>query len=310
MDWDYRVEYNQTYTLDLQHALSPRTSIEVSAMASRTVGADSSTLRNIPRPGPGAIAERRPIPQLGPINAIRWDGWGLYHSATARLDHRMAAGLSVGANYTWSKSMDDASDPGATVAEANVPQDVYDQTRERALSSYDHRHRFVANASMAVPVPASWRGVAGRLAADWRVSGIVTLQSGAPFTVNLGTDQANVGPGPAQRPNISGNPNLDTGRTPDRWFDTTVFSLPAPFTFGNAGRNIVYGPGLATVDMVLQKPVALTPRVRLELRWEIFNLLNRANFDLPGRVAFTPGFGRIFTAGDARQMQLGGRLLF
>lgn len=310
MDWDYRVEYNQTYTLDVQHALTPRTSVEVSLLASRTVGADSSTVRNVPLPGPGPIAARRPVPQLGPINAIRWNGYGLYHSATARLEHRLPGGLSVAANYTLSKSIDDASDPGATVAEANLPQNVYDETKERALSSYDHRHRFVANASADVPVPASWTGLARTLGADWRVSGIVTLQSGAPFTVNLGTDRANVGPGPAQRPNVSANPNLSSGRTPDRWFDTSVFSLPDPFTFGNSGRNTVFGPGLATVDVVVQRSAALSSRVRLELRWEIFNLLNRANFDLPNRVAFTPNFGRIFSAAEARQMQFGGRIVF
>jgi hypothetical protein len=310
MDWDYRVEYNQTYTLDVQHALTPRTSMELSVLASRTVGADSATMRNIPPPGPGPIGPRRPVPQLGPINAIRWDGYGLYHSATARLEHRLSGGLSVGANYTLSKSMDDGSDPGPTVAEANVPQDDNDMASERALSSYDHRHRFVANASADIPTPAGWAGLARTLGANWRVSGIVTLQSGAPFTVNLGVDRANVGPGPAQRPNVSGNPNLSSGRTPDRWFDTSVFSMPAAFTFGNAGRNIVYGPGLATVDVVFQKNAKISPRLRLELRWEIFNLLNRANFDLPNRIAFTPNFGRIFSAAEARQMQFGGRLVF
>ena len=208
MDWDYRVEYNQTYTLDVQHAFTPRTSVEVSVLASRTVGADSSTVRNIPQPGPGAIAPRRPVPELGPITAIRWDGWGLYHSATVRLDHRMRGGASLGANYTLSKSMDDASDPGATVAEANVPQDVYDERRESALSSYDHRHRFVANLSLPLPFggasTARWRS----LVTGWRVSGIATLQSGAPFTVNLGVDRANVGPGPAQRPERVGSTRI------------------------------------------------------------------------------------------------------
>ena len=72
----------------------------------------------------------------------------------------------------------------------------------------------------------------------------------------------------------------------------------------------MFGPGLATVDVAFQKEAALTSRVRVELRWEIFNLLNRSNFDLPNRIAFTPNFGRIFSAGDARQMQFGGRLLF
>jgi hypothetical protein len=310
MDWDYRVEYNQTYTLDVERQLGPRTSAELSFMASRTVGADSSTVRNVPQPGPGSIADRRPIPQLGQINAIRWDGWGLYHSATLRLEHRMAEGLSIGGNYTWSKSMDDASDPGGTTNESNLPQNVDDQRQERALSSYDHRHRFVANGSYALPFLRGSSGWRKALGADWRVSGIVTLESGAPFTVNLGTDRANIGAGPAQRPNVSGDPNLESGRTAERWFDTSVFSLPAPFTFGNAGRNIVYAPGYANVDAVFQKGARVSARLGLELRWEVFNLFNRTNFAVPGRTAFTSNFGRIFSALPARQMQFGAKLTF
>jgi hypothetical protein len=310
MDWDYRVEYNRTYTLDVERQLGGRTSAELSFMASRTIGADSSTIHNVPLPGPGSIADRRPIPQLGPITAIRWNGWGRYHSATLRLEHRVREGLSIGGNYTWSKSMDDASDPGATTHEANLPQNVYDLRAESALSSYHHAHRFVANGTYGVPWPARLGGWRGAIGANWRISGIVTLESGAPFTVNLGTDRANVGAGPAQRPNVSGDPNLKSGRDAERWFDTSVFSLPAPFTFGNAGRNIVFGPGFANVDAVFQKEARISDRVRLELRWEIFNLLNRTNFNIPNRIAFTPNFGRIFSANSARQMQLGARLTF
>jgi hypothetical protein len=310
MDWNYQVEYNATYTLDIQHLLTPRTTIELSLMASKTVGSDSSTIRNVPQPGPGPIAARRPIPQLGPISAIRWDGWEHYRSATIRIERRVAEGLSGSANYTWSRSFDDASDPGATVAETNLPQNVYDMAAERALSSYDHRHRLVASASYA---PKWLRGRGGwleALGAHWRVSGIVTVQSGAPFTVNLGSDRANIGSGPAQRPNVSGNPNLGSGRTPERWFNTSVFSLPAPFTFGTAGRNIVTGPGYSNVDMVFQKNARLSEKLRMEFRWEIFDLLNHPNFDLPSRIAFTPNFGRIFSAQEARQMQFGVKLIF
>ena len=85
---------------------------------------------------------------------------------------------------------------------------------------------------------------------DWRLNGIITLQSGAPFTVNITEDLANIGAGPAQRQNLTGDPNLPGGqRTSDRWFDTDAFSLQDPFTFGNAPRNPVLAPGLANVDL-------------------------------------------------------------
>jgi len=310
MDWDYRVEYNQTYTLDVQRLLTPRTTVELSLMASRTVGADSSTVRNVPEPGAGPIAERRPIPQLGAITAIRWDGWGLYHSATVRLEHRTTDGFSLSGNYTWSKSMDDASDPGATTHESNLPQNVYAMRNERALSSYDHRHRFVASGSYALPWLRDVAGWRGALGGNWRFSGVITLESGAPLTINLGVDRANVGSGPAQRPNVTGDPNLKSGRTAERWFDTSVFELPAPFTFGNAGRNIVYGPGYANVDVVFQKDIGLSRDVSLEFRWEIFNVFNRTNFSVPHRIAFTPNFGRVFSASNPRQTQFGAKLFF
>ena len=128
--------------------------------------------------------------------------------------------------------------------------------------------------------------------------------------MNLPFDHANIGSGPAQRPDLVRNPNLKSGRTPARWFDTDAFALPAPFAFGNAGRNVVEAPGLASVDLAVKKLWSLGESQSLEFRWETFNLFNRTNFDVPGRIAFTPNFGRIFSAHDPRQMQFGLRLAF
>ena len=140
---------------------------------------------------------------------------------------------------------------------------------------------------------------------------MLTAQSGAPFTVNLGVDQANIGAGPAQRPDQLHDPNLPGGqRTPDRWFDASAFALPAPFTFGSARRNSVIGPGYASVDLAVAKGWNLQGGSRLEFRWEIFNALNRANFDIPSRTFGTPNFGRVFSAKLPREMQLGIRLSF
>jgi hypothetical protein len=109
---------------------------------------------------------------------------------------------------------------------------------------------------------------------------------------------------------VSGDPNAGGPRTAQQWFNTSVFSLPAPFTFGNSGRNTVLAPGYADLDVAVQKDIQLPRAARLELRCEIFNLFNRVNFDVPNRTAFTPNFGRIFSAGPARQMQIGLKLRF
>ncbi len=126
--------------------------------------------------------------------------------------------------------------------------------------------------------------------------------------MNLGIDRANIGAGPAQRPDQVGDPNLaGGGRVAGRWFDTSAFSMPAPFSFGTAPRNGVVGPGFANLDLALARTWTLGA-AQLELRWEVFNALNRANFDLPNRIFGSQNFGRIFSAKNPREMQLGIRL--
>jgi hypothetical protein len=163
-----------------------------------------------------------------------------------------------------------------------------------------------------VPFFSNGKGLARALLGDWRVNAIAVIQSGAPFTVNLSIDRANIGAGPAQRPDQLRDPNLPRGeRTPERWFDTSAFALQAPFTFGSAPRNSVIGPGYANVDFVLAKTwVPGGHDGQLEFRWEIFNLFNRANFDLPNRIFGNSNFGRIFSAKSPREMQFGLRYSF
>lgn len=310
MDHDYRIEYNEAWTLSFQRLLAKSFLVEAAYLGSRTVGADSSTVRNVPTPGPGPIAARRPIPSLSQFNSIRWDGWSTYHALTLRAEKRFSQGITFTANYTWSKSIDDASDPGATTFETNLPQDVRDLPSEKALSSFDHRHRFVASWVYELPFGKGSSGAKTMVLGGWQLSGIFTTQTGAPLTVNLGVDQANIGAGPAQRPNVLRDPNLDEGRTPERWFDTSAFVLPAQFTFGNAGRNIVFAPGYNDVDFAVQKQIGLRENLRLKFRAEAFNLLNHPNLDEPNRIAFTSNFGRIFSAEPSRQIQLSLKLEF
>ena len=312
MDHDYQVEYTQSWSGGIQVEALPRTMVEVSYMGAYTIGADNSTIRNVPEPGPGAIDARRQIPELSAIRAIRFDGRSIYHGVTFKGERRFDGRFSFNVAYTVSQSKDDASSPGATAFESNVPQDVRDIfPGENALSSFDHRHQFVASGTYQLPFFEGTGGAREAFGGGWRVSTIVTMQSGAPFTINLGQDRANIGSGPAQRPDQIGNPNLPAGqRSPDQWFNTAAFALQAPFTFGSAARNSVFAPGLANVDLSIQKDWYVGEQGRLELRWEIFNVLNRANFDLPNRVFGTPNFGRIFSALNAREMQFGLRYSF
>jgi hypothetical protein len=300
MDYQYAVEYTQTWSGGLQYELRPSLMAEVGYMGSWTLGADNATIRNVPEPAPGAVQARRPIPQLGPIRAIRFDGKSIYHGVTFRTERRLRERYGFSVAYTLSTSKDDASSPGATESEANVPQNVrnvFDETGEWAYSSFDHRHLLSASGTYEL--------------AGWRVNGVFLAQSGAPFTVNLGVDQANIGAGPAQRPDQLRDPNLPgSERRADRWFDTAAFALPAPFSFGSAPRNSVIGPGFASLDLSVARTFALAASRRLEIRWDVFNALTRVNFDVPNRVYGTSNFGRVFSAKSPREMQLGLKLMF
>ena len=265
---------------------------------------------NVPAPGPGAIGPRRPVPQLANITAIRWDGYSIFNGVTFRVEQRLRTWAGVlGDLHACRKRSTTRPILGDTAYEANLPQDVRNMAAERANASFDHRHRFVGNVTYAVP-SFGGDGFASQLGSGWQVNGIVLLESGAPFTVNLGTDRANIGAGPAQRPDQTCDPNEGGAQTAAQWFNTSCFALQPQFTFGNAPRNSVLAPGYADVDVALQKDVTLNGGARLQLRWEIFNLLNRANFDVPNRIAFTANFGRIFSAKPPRQMQFGVKVLF
>ena len=323
LDYAYRSEFADSWSFNLQRKLGREWALEVGYFGSHVTGADNSTYRNIPLPGPGAIDARRPNPLISAFKAIRWDGWSIYHSGTVKVERRLARGLSVNANYTWSKSIDDASDVGSTFAETNIPQDVRNVRAEKALSSFDHRHRVVFSFSYALPFsdrpgglshfdrPGGLSHFGNKLVKGWTVAALGSAQSGAPFTVTIPTDNANIGAGPSQRPNLVGDPNATAPRTAERWFDTSVFAMPSQFTFGSAGRNIVFGDNEVNVDLGLHKDTAVNDRARIQFRAEIFNLFNRTNFaDVPGRIAFTPAFGRYSSALNSRQVQLALKLLF
>ena len=309
LDHNFRIEYNEVWNATLERELTSTTLLSVSYIGSRTVHADSATVLNVPAPGPGVIAARRPIPQLSQIGDIRWDGWAAYQALTVDAKRRLSKGLTFDANWTWSHSIDDASDPGTTFNETNLPQNVYDRSSEKASSSFDHRHRVVVSFLYEFPVPKHAARWAQALLGEWQAGGNYTAQSGAPFTVNLASDQANIGAGPAQRPNAPGNPNGGP-QTPQQWFHTTVFTLPELYSFGNAPRNGVIGPGLQEIDLSVQKNIPLNDRARLQFRAEAYNLCNHPNFNIPNRTAFTANFGSISSAQDSRQLQLALKLAF
>ena len=148
-------------------------------------------------------------------------------------------------------------------------------------------------------------------AGGWQIGVLATLQSGPPFTVITAANTTNAFSAGSLRPNLIRDPQLAASeRTLARWFDTAAFVAPAQFTFGNSPRSGLRGDSLQTVDLTLSKEFPVTERYRLEMRSEFYNLLNHANFELPGHVLGAANFGTVLSARAARAVQLGLRVSF
>src|SRR5262249_38787484 len=334
--WPYYIQYN----LSLQHRLSEHTLVELAYAGSRGI--------HLVRTGEANLTPRGPRnPQLGSLPLIVTDSNSFYNSFQAGLWRRIAAGLTFRSSYTLSKSIDDQSGPFPSdfVSEPGIAQNFFNRTGDRGRSSFDRRHVFVSSGLYDMPFRTDGWGL--RFVRGWQVGGIVTFMSGPPFTATLGSFN-NSG---TRAQVIADRPNLKSGfdvchaslGRPEAWFDPNMFSLPPPGEFGNAGRNILCGPGLKTADLTIVKRTPLKERTNLELRVEFFNAFNHPNFSVPvntqgptggagvhGDAVFlgrkpacnpaqdalgcgiaAPNAGRIFsTATPSRQIQLAARINF
>ena len=222
------------------------------------------------------------------------------------LERRFGGRAGFRAAYTWAKSIDDVSAFLGSAGDQSFPQNSRDFRAERGLSNFDQRHRLVVSLQYATPF-RHW------LTGGWRAYGITTFAGGRPLTPQLSQDNSNTGNTGgifgSDRPHLLANPAVGTPG-PEQFFARSAFAIPAPLTFGDAGRNILTGPGTTSLDFALVRSLRLSENVTADLRAEVFNLTNRANFDLPERTLDLPTFGRIFSAGQARQLQVGLRLSF
>ena len=299
---DLRTPYLHQYNVNVQRQLGSARVVEIAWVGSR--GRNLIAGRDLNQPAPSAQPlNLRPNPLFGDITSIESRARSRYDALQLRFEQRLERGLTMLAGYTLGKSEDDASAFFPSGGDPNFPQDSNDPGAEWSRSNFDVRHRLSVSLSQELP----W---------EMQVAGVVTLQSGRPFTVallpevdNSNTGRSVLGFGANDRPNVSGDASIGDP-SPDRWFDTSAFSMPAFGTFGSAGRNILGGPGYANVNVALIKHLSFGDGPRLQLRGEAFNLFNRANFDLPDNDFGSPTFGQVLSAGPPRRVQLGARLLF
>jgi hypothetical protein len=321
---DLRTGYMQHWNFNIERQIGRKSVVEVAYVGSK--GTKLLTARDINQPQPSVLPPGlpfvpRPNPRFDDIDLLESRANSNYNALQARFQQRLTHGLSVLVSYTWSKSIDDASNFFTSAGDPNFPQNSYDVDAERGRSNFDVPHRLSASYSYLLPLGKGRKYLANSgwvttLLTGWESYGIVTLQSGRPFTVallseidNSGTGRSILGFGANDRPNVVGSPDL-SNRTPERWFNTAAFAFPAPGTFGNAGRNIVNGPPYQNVNASLVKNTSLTESVNLQFRAEFFNLFNHPNLNLPDNFLGSPTFGVISSARDPRHIQFGVKLLF
>jgi hypothetical protein len=339
VQWDVVTPSIHVWNVNVQREIGAQTAVTLGYAGSRGRNLLRSNDLNTAAPTTGA--DGAPLFPAGAprintawttIEAKTSDGDSWYTALIADVRRRFTAGWSFQASYTWSDSEDttqastffsDATN-GTTSA---FPEFIPDYNR--GPSDFNVRHNLVANTTWDIPWGRDLSGVTGALLADWRVSAIATYRSGYPLTVFVQNNrsrsqwQPSLGPGigrdrPSYTPGFDAS-NAVTG-DPEHWFNPQAFVLQPAGTFGNTGRGDFVGPDLRFVDLALVKNVRPTPTTGLELRVEIFNIFNRANFGVPNLVTFAGAadneaplgsFGRIRnTVTSARQMQLGARFKF
>jgi len=225
-----------------------------------------------------------------------------YNSLQAKLDKRFSHGLSFLTSYTWSHSIDGASVFFGSGANATTifPQNNYDLAAERGNSDFDIRQRLSFSFNYDLP---ALRGAPSAIGKGWEFGGILTLQTGQPFSVLTGEGLSGTGLG-NDRPNLVGDPNSGP-HTVQRFFNTSAFVLNAPLTFGDAGRNIVTGPNYRDLDFSIIKNTRIGDKVNTQFRAEFFNIFNHPAFALPSNILAAPNFGALYQTPDAAQNDVG-----
>jgi hypothetical protein len=311
IDPDLAAAYSQQWNLNLQQEIRGQFLLSAGYVGAKGTRLSIQRELNPAVFAPGATtgnidARRIYAPAFGSINSFDSIGCSTYHALQLGMNKRYSHGLTVLANYTFGKSIDDASlDEGAAW------QNPLNLRPEKALSVYDVRQRFVASFLWETPAPKSAVGKA--ILGGWQWNGIVTVQGGTPFNVTSGRDQALTGTG-TQRPNLVADPHLDTGRSRDellfRYFNSGAYAQPALGTFGNSGKNTLIGPGGYYLDFSAFRSFAVTERAKLQFRAEFFNLFNHANLSNPVSNISSATVGRIQSTSDPRILQFGLKLIY
>jgi hypothetical protein len=332
-------QYIQQWSASLEKQIGSETTVELGYLGAGGFHLQRSHLINNAQPGPGLIQPRRPNPKIkfvpntvlpsyvtvGPtfeqdqltpvstINLLENTAQSWYDAGYVNVRRRYANGLSFLANYTYAKALENAPDFRSPMFEAATPQNNDDLNAEKGLGC-DIRHRFALSGvynSRAIGSNSFTR----ILTRDWRGSIVYQVQTGFPLTISVFGDTANAGTVVGENPiraNLTGKPIFGSGtHNSTTWFNPAAFASPPAYTYGNVGRNTVYGPGQQTMDVGVVREFPIAEKARIEARAEFFNALNHTNYGTPNRFVNTASFGSITEVSTpGREIQLSARISF
>jgi hypothetical protein len=312
----------QQWNVNVQRELPGAVVIDIGYNGNRLYNDWRSIDGNPAPPGAGDINARRQFTStlvpgttdaitLANVVRIQKDGWLRYHGLQTKIEKRYSKGVSVLGAYTWSKTVGVSYPPGGA---NNVYQTPLDLEAEEAVAENDRRHYFVASGIYEIPfgrdttqAASGGKRIALAVLGGWSISPILSISSGAPLNLTVNGNPSNTGQ--SDRPNVVGDWQLENP-TVEQWFNTSAFVANDRYTYGNATRNLLRGPGTFNLDLALRKAFPISGRVRGEVRLESFNATNTPPLGNPNTQVGNPNFGRILTAGPARSNQVSMKVLF
>ena len=330
-------QYVQQWNTSVGKSFGQHTSLEVGYIGARGYHLQRAHLINNTPPGPGPLGPRRPYKTLtflpgtvltpsstdavvqsdtfpvSTINLLENTAQSWYDAGYVNVRRQYSHGLSFLANYTFSKNLTNAPDFRSPMDESAIPQSNSDLAAEKGPGC-DVRNRFALSSVYDIPAwkRTEWTRV---LAQNWQFSMVYQVQSGMPFTISVFGDTANSGTVLGENPiraNRTAQSVFGPGtHTAAEWFNPGAFIAPPAYSFGDVGRNSVYGPPLQTMDIALVRAMRITEKLNLQVRAEAFNALNHTNLGTPNRYVNEPQFGTITMAmTPGREIQLSARLSF
>ena len=322
--------YAMQYNLTIQRQVLPNLSLMIGYLGSLTRNNSRNVNWNTSLPtsivnGQKFWAPRTPRrnPNFAAVLQREMDSNANYNSLQVQVKKRFSHGVNFSAVYQWSRTMDEISGISGSTDFGNIvsfSMDPDDRKRDYGRAAFDIRHYLTINGTYELPA-GSLEGVARKVFGGWKLSSLFNYSAGEPFTVVNSFDRAGNNTrifGFQERPNVaSGRSNNPKIGSPNEWFDVSAFELQPAGFLGNLGRNTLQGPNVITADLAVLKDFTVTESQRIEFRWEMFNLINRANFGTPTFTAFlnattrNPNAGKITsTRTSSRQMQFALKYIF